>query len=380
MASRQVRVTRGDAAAFGFRLGCDGNYRFIIRAVDEGRSSSLHRCIIMALLVNPFSHHHHPPLFCPTAQPGSQAGLKPGDIVLAINGTVLPEKSDPSFARKLVKESKNTVDLELAPGDAVSLAAVSRFTERFEITDHTVTRTAVQSHPITPTTAWTMTSNQRQNPNTDSTISKALSAPASGIGENAIQRSPACGCPVIELPPMSAVEPSITALPPAIFPCNEKKAAKEQQPAGKTCRGCTLPVAPSEGYIAVPSISAVYHSGCFQCEACNKSLSHQSSFQLDDHNGKLLCPECWFSVHGKHCANCCDRIVPTGPGHLQIISTGDLSFHALCFVCFTCDAPLMHENEPSLFYPINGRVYCELHSDGDVPSHKQSSVQHFIEI
>lgn len=246
--------------------------------------------------------------------PAGLAGLKPGDIVKGINGSMLPARPVLQYANDLIQQDYTVVKLLVVPGDGACRAAIWG--------------------PAVSKTSDTGPDGHTNGPSSFET-NRSTSRLASGAA------SPVC---ILR----KLFEPTKTA-PVQLNHVRPKPRA--------TCRGCSKHVLKDEAHISVPPLSAVYHTKCFHCDACGSDLQGTSGFQLTPAQ-KLSCRDCWVKREAKQCANCFEPIVPTGGGTSRVVSTAGLSFHVLCFVCFNCDEPLSG-NTP--FRVKDGRVYCKGH-------------------
>ncbi|XP_062578975.1 LIM domain kinase 1-like isoform X2 [Saccostrea cucullata] len=77
----------------------------------------------------------------------------------------------------------------------------------------------------------------------------------------------------------------------------------------------------------IQTLGGDWHSNCFRCSECNKSLSNW----YFEKNGQLYCKQDYWALYGNVCNRC--GLTITGP----IMVAGDHKFHSECFQCHDCD-------------------------------------------
>ncbi|XP_061162708.1 LIM domain kinase 2-like [Saccostrea echinata] len=77
----------------------------------------------------------------------------------------------------------------------------------------------------------------------------------------------------------------------------------------------------------IQTLGGDWHSNCFRCSQCNKSLSNW----YFEKNGQLYCKQDYWALYGNVCNRC--GLIITGP----VMVAGDHKFHRECFQCNNCD-------------------------------------------
>ncbi|XP_034935704.1 LIM domain kinase 1 isoform X2 [Chelonus insularis] len=91
------------------------------------------------------------------------------------------------------------------------------------------------------------------------------------------------------------------------------------------CAGCLNAIEEDE---FIQALNQEWHIDCFQCSACDASLSSWY-FEKD---GLLFCKDDYWAAYGEACQSCGQVI--TGP----VMLAGEHKFHPECFVCTSCGA------------------------------------------
>ncbi|XP_057319682.1 LIM domain kinase 1 isoform X1 [Microplitis mediator] len=91
------------------------------------------------------------------------------------------------------------------------------------------------------------------------------------------------------------------------------------------CAGCLNAIEEDE---FIQALNHEWHIDCFQCSACDASLSSWY-FEKD---GLLFCKDDYWAAYGEACQSCGQVI--TGP----VMLAGDHKFHPECFACNSCGA------------------------------------------
>ncbi|CAG5103579.1 Similar to LIMK1: LIM domain kinase 1 (Drosophila melanogaster) [Cotesia congregata] len=91
------------------------------------------------------------------------------------------------------------------------------------------------------------------------------------------------------------------------------------------CAGCLNAIEEDE---FIQALNQEWHIDCFQCSACDASLSSWY-FEKD---GLLFCKDDYWAAYGEACQSCGQVI--TGP----VMLAGDHKFHPECFACNSCGA------------------------------------------
>ncbi|XP_026989145.2 four and a half LIM domains protein 2b isoform X2 [Tachysurus fulvidraco] len=90
-----------------------------------------------------------------------------------------------------------------------------------------------------------------------------------------------------------------------------------------------------------------WHSDCFQCFKCRRSLADKPFSTKDE---QMLCTECYASEYSSKCHECKKTIMP---GSRKMEHKGN-SWHEKCFSCQRCQQPIGTKS----FIPKDDRNYC----------------------
>ena len=103
----------------------------------------------------------------------------------------------------------------------------------------------------------------------------------------------------------------------------------------------------------VKALSAEWHTDCFTCAHCGKSIAG-GMFHVED--GKPYCEKDYAQLFQTKCKGC---DFPIEAGDRWIEAAGE-NYHATCFACTTCQCSLANRG----FVMKNGKPYCTPHSRG----------------
>ncbi|KAM7535902.1 hypothetical protein Aperf_G00000100302 [Anoplocephala perfoliata] len=92
-----------------------------------------------------------------------------------------------------------------------------------------------------------------------------------------------------------------------------------------------------------------WHPDHFFCQECHTPFVDNAT--AHEHQGKVFCPNCYYSKFGERCGGCRKPITDA------YITALEQPWHEECFKCKDCGLNLKGVN----FYPENGFLYCELH-------------------
>ncbi|XP_064165772.1 LOW QUALITY PROTEIN: zyxin [Anguilla rostrata] len=105
------------------------------------------------------------------------------------------------------------------------------------------------------------------------------------------------------------------------------------------------------------AVGQTFHAHCFRCCTCSCSLEG-APFITDDNNN----PYCVADYHRRFsplCVSCNEPIVPD-PGSEETVRVVALekNFHLKCYRCEDCARPLSIEADADGCYPLDGRILC----------------------
>ena len=93
-----------------------------------------------------------------------------------------------------------------------------------------------------------------------------------------------------------------------------------------------------------------WHPAHFSCIACDRPLAAEKTEEFVQHQGSVVCLECFDSKIAKDCMTCQKKI---GAGEQQL-SSGDYQWHSECFNCTSCNTTL----DASQFLMKDKSLYC----------------------
>ncbi|KAK7898513.1 hypothetical protein WMY93_019366 [Mugilogobius chulae] len=116
-----------------------------------------------------------------------------------------------------------------------------------------------------------------------------------------------------------------------------------------SCGGCREAVHSSDG--ACRAMGQVFHSKCFTCSSCRKTLTGETFYTI---SGKIYCEDdfLYSGVHPKleKCWSCGLFISD------EVLQACGATFHLSCFRCVMCGQSL--EDQPFSVDAQNKKVYC----------------------
>lgn len=119
-----------------------------------------------------------------------------------------------------------------------------------------------------------------------------------------------------------------------------------------------------------------YHPGCFRCCVCNECLDGVP-FTVDFDN-KIYCVNDFSKLFAPSCAACGEGITPfEGTTETVKVEALGKDFHVDCYVCEGCGMQLTDEPEKRC-YPLNGRLlcyYCRIKISPNVSIYSPNTVQ-----
>ncbi|XP_059911833.1 four and a half LIM domains protein 1-like [Gadus macrocephalus] len=122
-------------------------------------------------------------------------------------------------------------------------------------------------------------------------------------------------------------------------PCHEKKFAKQ-------CVACKQPITSA----GITYKEEPWHSHCFVCSACSKTLAGTSFYP---HEGKNFCLGCFKSSVAQKCAGCHNPITGLGKA-VNVVKYDGCSWHDFCFTCKRCSIGLADKS----FVPQGKDMLC----------------------
>ncbi|CAF4108003.1 unnamed protein product [Rotaria sordida] len=114
---------------------------------------------------------------------------------------------------------------------------------------------------------------------------------------------------------------------PCCITCYDKQFAPQ-------CSQCLKPI--STGKI-VTCDTKKYHSDCFRCGQCNKSLVDEKD--LYEYNSKPCCFQCYEQQVAPQCVEC-HKPISIG----KVLGWNENKYHEDCFRCYQCNKSLAEQN------------------------------------
>ncbi|KAJ8289904.1 hypothetical protein GJAV_G00006600 [Gymnothorax javanicus] len=181
---------------------------------------------------------------------------------------------------------------------------------------------------------------ERVSPPSMSPQPKAVTSPPSRQGKPASQPSPAGpgGVPLS----MKEVE-ELERMTQDFIKDMDTNAPVIVSPATERCGKCGEVLSRTQP--AVRAMDKLFHSECFCCMDCHRTLQ---GLQFYDRDGQPQCEDCYVSSLAI-CARCGERITD------RVLKAVGQTFHAHCFRCFTCSCSL--EGAPFIT-DDNNNPYC----------------------
>ena len=131
----------------------------------------------------------------------------------------------------------------------------------------------------------------------------------------------------------------------------------------KTCLRCSKEIQQYTGgdkMVSSSDKSKHWHSTCFTCSTCNRSLAGVS-YVPGKTAEMLYCSECYDNNNSTTCIKCQEKIMKHSKGHKEILSSdGSKHWHDRCFKCEKCEKSLVGLG----YYPSNkpgkeDMLFCE---------------------
>ncbi|XP_067939186.1 lipoma-preferred partner homolog [Watersipora subatra] len=121
------------------------------------------------------------------------------------------------------------------------------------------------------------------------------------------------------------------------------------------CIECKLPVTER----ILRATGKVYHPECFTCIHCNKSLDGVP-FTVDAHN-KIHCVDDFHMKYAPRCSVCREAILPAANGveTVRVVAL-DRNFHVNCYKCEDCGVIMSTESPEKGCFPMDGQLLCKL--------------------
>lgn len=100
----------------------------------------------------------------------------------------------------------------------------------------------------------------------------------------------------------------------------------------------------------------LYHSDCFKCKACSKSLDG-CEFLMEENS--IMCQECYTSKCARVCTRCNEAIMPDATGAIKAVEVDRINaiFHPTCYSCHECSSPFFGGA-----FPVGGKLFCKVHA------------------
>ncbi|KAI0981963.1 hypothetical protein GJ496_008868, partial [Pomphorhynchus laevis] len=93
-----------------------------------------------------------------------------------------------------------------------------------------------------------------------------------------------------------------------------------------------------------------FHTSCFKCDFCNKSINGQSKISVV--NGSPCCSKCFAEKFAKVCVRCKKSI----ESDVEYLEFEDMYWHKECFKCSRCDRCIADE---SFYQGDNNDILCQ---------------------